>query len=238
MAPAPPLPDLIAVVEADAVAGDPLTHLATASETAAALAETADALVDHFVDRCRAAGRTWAEISDALGVSKQAAHKRYATIPKDLTLTRFTDRARQAIAASLDAARAFGHPFVGTEHLLMGLFPPGGIGATLLAMSGLDEETVARQILERTPLAQGGPAEPPFTPRAAEVFGGALSEALAMGHNYIGTEHLVLALFADEDGVAAQILAASGATHEVYKAKIVELLAGFVASGTTPPTTA
>lgn len=235
MAPPPPLTDLIAVVEADAGAGDPLTHLAAASATAAELAETADALVDHFVDRCRAAGRTWAEISEALGVSKQAAHKRYSTIPKDLTLTRFTDRARQAIAASLDAARGFGHPFVGTEHLLIGLFPPGGIAATLLAMVGLDQDAVAGQILERTPVAQGGPTEPPFTPRAAEVFGGALSEALAMGHNYIGTEHLVLALFKDEEGVAAQILAGSGATYDAFRAKIVELLAGFVATKAAPP---
>ena len=99
MAPAPALTELIATVEADAAAAEPLSHLATASAIAAELTETADALVGHFVDRCRAAGRTWSEISEALGVTKQAAHKRYsAGPPTDLMRTRFTDRARQTIA--------------------------------------------------------------------------------------------------------------------------------------------
>jgi hypothetical protein len=225
MAPAPPLTDLIATVQADAAAADPLTRLATASATAAELTETADALVSHFVDQCRSAGLTWAEISQALGVSKQAAHKRYTGAPRDLS--RFTERAKAAIGSALDAARGLGHPFVGTEHVLLGLFPPGGIAATLLAESGLTEQAVAEAVAAHTSRAAAGPAEPPFTPRAAEVFGGALSEAIALGHNYIGTEHLVLALFRDEEGVAARILTDAGATYEGYRARVVEILSGF-----------
>ncbi|MEQ1786063.1 MAG: Clp protease N-terminal domain-containing protein [Acidimicrobiales bacterium] len=226
MAPAPPLAELIASVEADAPSPDPLAALATASATAAELTDTSDALVGHFVDRCRAAGHTWAEISESLGVTKQAAHKRYSPLPRELS--RWTERAKGALAASLDAARAFGHSHVGTEHLLLGLFPPGGIGAQLLAESGLTEEAVATKVLEHTQRGTTGPAEPPFTPRAAEVFGTALSEALSMGHNYIGTEHLVLALFAHEDTLGAQILRDAGATHADYKQKIVTLLSGFM----------
>lgn len=224
MAPAPPLTDLIASVEADAPSADPLARLAAASGTAAELTETSDALVGHFVDQCRAAGHTWAEISESLGVTRQAAHKRYSATPRELN--RWTERAKSALASSVDAARGLGHAFVGTEHLLLGLFPPGGIGATILAEQGLTEESVAQQVVAHTPVGDSGPAEPPFTPLAAQVFGGALSEALSMGHNYIGTEHLLLALFGQPDGLASQILANAGATHAGCKARVVEMLSG------------
>ncbi len=231
MAPAPALPDLIATVEADTDGLEPLSHLASAAAIAAELTESADALIGHFVDRCRAAGRTWSEISVALGVTKQAAHKRYAAVPPNPNLMgRFTDRARQTIAEAFLAARELGHPFVGTEHVLLGLFPPGGIAANLLAESGLTKEKVAEQVLTHVPrgVATGSddPA-PPYTLRAAQVFSTAMSEALTMGHNYIGTEHLVLALFQDPDGVAAKVLTSAGATHAGYKEKVIKLLAGF-----------
>ena len=226
MAPAPPLADLIASVEGDAPSADPLARLATATATAADLTETSDALVGHFVDRCRAAGHTWAEISGSLGVTRQAAHKRYSATPRDLQ--RWTERAKQVLTSSLDAARGMGHPYVGTEHLLLGLFPPGGIGAAVLAEHGVTEESVATRVLAETPARPTGPAEPPFTPLAAQVFGGALSEAVSMGHNYIGTEHLLLGLFGQQDGVAFQILAGAGATHAKVKAKVVELLLAFM----------
>jgi hypothetical protein len=224
MAPAPQLPELIATVDGDSTSGAPLDRLATASTIAAELAETSDALVGHFVEQCRSAGHTWAEISDALGVSKQAAHKRFSAVPANLG--RYTNRARDTLTASIDAARGLGHAFVGTEHILLGLFPPGGIAATLLAESGLTEATVATAVLARTPRGAAGPAQPAFTPRAAQVFSHALTEALTMGHNYIGTEHLVLGLFHDPEGVAAQILAEAGATHAEYKEKIVKILIG------------
>src|SRR5688500_13706671 len=145
MAPAPPLTELIATVDADAASTDPLARLATASAMAAELTETSDALVGHFVDQCRSAGHTWAEISDALGVTKQAAHKRYSVVPRDLG--RFTTRARAVITHAVDAARGLGHGYVGTEHLLLGLFPPGGIAAELLTESGIIEADVATSVL-------------------------------------------------------------------------------------------
>ena len=223
MAPAPPLTELIASVDADAASTDPLVRLATASAMAADLTETSDSLVGHFVDQCRAAGHTWAEISDALGVTKQAAHKRYSMVPRDLT--RFTTRARAVITHGVDAARGLGHGYVGTEHLLLGMFPPGGLAAELLAESGITQSNVATAVLASAPSGTAELAEPPpFTPRAARVFSGALEEALTMGHNYIGTEHLVLALFRDPEGLAAKILAESGATHADFKERIAKKL--------------
>lgn len=224
MAPAPQLPELIASVDADAASADPLARLATASAIASELAETSDALVGHFVEQCRSAGHTWAEISDALGVSKQAAHKRYSTVPA--SLSRYTNRAREVFTGSVDAARGLGHSYVGTEHILLALFPPGGIAATLLAESGLTEAKVAAAVVARTPRGTAGADQPVFTPRAAQVFSHALSEALTMGHNYIGTEHLALALFREPEGVAAQILAEAGATYAEYKEKVLKILLG------------
>jgi hypothetical protein len=225
MAPAPDLADLIAGVEADTDADDPLALLATASGVAGELAETSDALVGHFVDRCRAAGHTWADISGSLGVSRQAAHKRYAGVPRDLQ--RWTERAKAALPAAIDAARGLAHSFVGTEHLLLGLFPPGGIAATLLAEHGLTEAAVAAEVVEHTPRGASGPAEPPFTPLAAQVLGGALTEAIALGHNYIGTEHLLLALYGQPDGVAAKILAGAGFGRDDCLAKVIQALSSF-----------
>ena len=223
MAPAPQLTELIANVAADAASTDPLVRLATASAMAADLTETSDSLVGHFVDQCRAAGRTWAEISDSLGVTKQAAHKRYSTMPPNMG--RFTPRARDVFTGSIAVARGLGHGYIGTEHLLLGLFPPGGLAAELLAESGITESNVATAVLAAAPSGTAELAEPPpFTPRAARVFSGALEEALTMGHNYIGTEHLVLALFRDPEGLAAKILAESGATHADFKERIAKKL--------------
>jgi ATP-dependent Clp protease ATP-binding subunit ClpA len=232
MAPAPDLNDLIATVEADA-AGDPLARLATASAVASELTDTSDALVGHFVDQCRAAGHTWAEISGSLGVTRQAAHKKYSSIPRDLE--RWTPRAKQVLDHAISGARAFGHAFVGTEHLLLGLFPPGGIGAQILDGYGLTEASVAEQVLAHTPRRESGPAEPPFTPLAAQALGGALTEAISMGHNYIGTEHLLLGLFGQPDGLAAQILEGAGASHAGAKEKVAEILVGFMTKPDTKP---
>ena len=226
MAPAPDLNDLIATVTADAASDAPLQRLATASAVAAELADAGDALVGHFVDACRADGHTWAEISESLGVSRQAAHKKYSAIPRDLE--RWTPRARQVLEHAISTAVAFGHAYVGTEHLLLGLFPPGGLGAQILGEYGLTQETVADQVITLAPRNETGPSDPPFTPLAAQVLGGALTEAISMGHNYIGTEHLLIGLFGQQDGLAFQILAGAGATHAKVKAKVVELLLAFM----------
>ncbi len=230
MTPAPPLSDLVASVEADAATVDPLAQLATATATAADLTRSGDDLIGHFVDRCRQAGHSWAEISDTLGVSRQAAHKRF-TVTGTPSLERFTLRAREAFRAATTEAHALGHAYVGTEHVLLGLFtPPGSIAAHLLAGAGLTHDAVVEQVVARAPRGAGpgsGAGTLPLTPRAVSVLGGVLSSALSLGHNYIGTEHLLLGLHREPEGIGAQILVEAGLDAEAARSRIVAVLSGF-----------
>ena len=226
MTPGPSLQDLIAAVRADTTGEDPLDQLATASTTVAELEATADAVMAHFVDQCRRSGRSWSEISRALGVSKQATHKRFSPVAP--SLDRFTPRAVTAVRASTEAARRLGHSYVGTEHLLLGLFEPaGGIAAQILEDKRITRVKVEEQILFLAPGASVGGADPLFTPRAAECLGRTISEATQLGHNYVGTEHLLLALFGDSEGLAAKILTDMGATRDDVRARVIKKLSGF-----------
>jgi hypothetical protein len=227
MTPAPPLSDLVASVEVDAATVDPLAQLSTATATAADLTRSGDDLIGHFVDRCRQAGHTWAEISDALGVSRQAAHKRF-TATGAPSLERFTPRAEEAFRAATTEAHALGHAYIGTEHVLLGLFtPPGSIAAHLLAGAGLTHDDVVERVVARAPRGAGSTGTLPLTPRAVSVLGGVLSSALSLGHNYIGTEHLLLGLHREPEGIGAGILVEAGLDHETARSRIIAVLSGF-----------
>ena len=224
MTPAPTLQELIETVERDAHSAEPLDLLTTASSTVARLEEVGDAVLGHFVDRCRRHGHSWTEISGALGVTKQAAHKRFS-FPAP-TLERVTDRARRAIDAATEAARALGHNYVGTEHVLLGLFAePEGLAARALAEAGVDRAAVEAKVLEIVP--RGGEPlleNPPYTPRASLALQAALGEALRLFHNYIGTEHILLALMRDQDGLAARALGELGVSTEGTRSRLVEMV--------------
>ncbi|MGZ6998979.1 MAG: Clp protease N-terminal domain-containing protein [Acidimicrobiia bacterium] len=229
MAPAPTSSELIASARADAAGEDVLAELAAAAALVADLEAAADATLEFFVDQCRRVGRTWSEISGALCVTKQAAHKRF-TVPGP-SAELFTPRAQSALRAAVEEARMLGHNYVGTEHLLLGLFEPaGGIAAKVLVEAGVSRAQVAQEVANRVP---GGPrtarssAPPPYTPRATRCKERARSEALSMGHNFIGTEHLLLALLDDGDGLAAQLLGTFGLQRTKVRASIVEKLSGF-----------
>jgi hypothetical protein len=229
MTPGPGLQELIATVRADAASTDALDQLATASRTVAELAEVTDAVLGHFVDQCRRSGRSWSEISGALGVTKQAAHKRFSIIAP--TLERMTMRARTALSASVGEARALGHPYVGTEHILLGLYEPaGGLAAQMLSDAGMTRANVEERILHVAPRAPAlaPEAEPPFTPRATASLERTVAEALSLGHNYVGTEHLLLALFGDPESLAAMILRDSEADYDRFRQQVIEKLSGFV----------
>ena len=104
---------------------------------------------------------------------------------------------------------------MGTEHVLLGLYAePEGIAAKALIESGLSGDDVEAAILAITPRGEVEVGAPPFTPRAAACLEKALSEALQLGHNYIGTEHILLGLFTDPDGLAARIMSDAGVTHD------------------------
>jgi len=229
MTPGPGLQELITTVHTDSATEEALDQLATASRAVAALEEVGDALLGHFVDQCRRRGHSWSEISGALGVTKQAAHKRFS-IALSPTSDRMTERARTAMRAAVDEARLLGHRYVGTEHILLGLYEPArGLAAQILDECGITRAGVEEQILAVAPRGAAiGPDEtPPFTPRAAASIEHAVAEALTLGHNYVGTEHLLLALFADADALAARILADAGATYDQSRTQVIDKLSGY-----------
>ncbi|GAB3431633.1 Clp protease N-terminal domain-containing protein [Flindersiella endophytica] len=231
MTPAPNLQELIETIRRDAGSDDPLDQLAIASSTVTELNETSDAALGYFVDRARSSGKSWVEISRVLGVSKQAVHKRFGSQFGRTNFERFTDRARAVLDAASDAAIELSHPYVGTEHLLLAQFKqPDGVSATVLAKAGVAAQDVLEAILARTPMGQEevlGP--PPWTPRAAQVLQSALSEALGLGHNYIGTEHMLLGLFTNSEGMAAKILGELGLDAETARTKVIEELSSYQA---------
>lgn len=141
---------------------------------------------------------------------------------------RFTDRARRAMALAQEEAQRH-HSGVGTEHLLLGLIQEGeGVAAKALEALGISLETVSQQIQEII-----GPAKPPpsghsrFSPRAKQVLKLSLREALQLGHHYIGTEHLLLGLMREGEGVAAQVLVKLGADLSGVRQQVIQLLQGY-----------
>jgi hypothetical protein len=235
MTPAPTMHDLIETVRTDAGTDDPLVLLATASATVAKIADATDAVLGHFVDQCRLRGHSWTEISASLGVTKQAAHKRFAF---DVTFERVTARAREALDESAKAAQRLGHPYVGTEHLLLGLLvDPASLAAKVLTEMGVTREAVEAAIALRTGTQVAAAGDPPLTPLAKDAVGRALREALTLGHNYIGTEHILLALLDDTEGTAAAILTSLGVTLDRVRARVIQVLSELVTArtATAPP---
>ena len=141
---------------------------------------------------------------------------------------RFTDRARRVIVLAGEEARLLSHNWIGTEHILLGLIHEGeGVAATALESLGVDLDRVRSIVRELVgPSAQTAVGSPPFTPRAKKVLELALREALGLGHNYIGTEHLLLALVREGEGAGAQALGASGVTRVLVRREVLQLLAG------------
>jgi ATP-dependent Clp protease ATP-binding subunit ClpC len=141
---------------------------------------------------------------------------------------RFTERARQVVVLAQDEARVLRHNYIGTEHLLLGLLrEEEGIAARVLESLDITVEEVRAQVGRI--VGQGDEVttgQIPFTPRAKKVLELALREAQAMGHNYIGTEHVLLGLVRENSGVAARILLDFGADAEKIRSEIVHLLSG------------
>lgn len=268
MTPPPSLQQLIETVQQDSPSEDLLDLLVTASTTVSQLEEVNDALLGHFVDRCRRSGRSWSEISSALGVSKQAVHKRFsgplaarpASTGAPYNFERFTARARSAVAEAGKAAEALGHGHVHAEHLLLGLLAvPEGIAAQVLKAGNVTRDAVAAAIRAasapdaddcaaaestgrmaaavdagRGPAVAGGAGSAPdtaaqhgrlpFAPDAGGALREALAEALELGHNYIGTEHLLLGLYRSPDTLAVRILDELGVGQAEARVRTGEML--------------
>ncbi len=149
---------------------------------------------------------------------------------------RFTDRARRVVVLAQEEARLLNHNYIGTEHILLGLIHEGeGVAAKALESLGISLEAVRQQVEEI--IGQGGSSPSghiPFTPRAKKVLELSLREALQLGHNYIGTEHILLGLIREGEGVAAQVLVKLGADLSRVRQQVIQLLSGYQGSGAPP----
>jgi ATP-dependent Clp protease ATP-binding subunit ClpC len=150
---------------------------------------------------------------------------------------RFTDRARRVLVLAQEEARLLNHSFIGTEHILLGLIHEGdGIGAMSLESLGISLEAVRMKVGAIVGVGGGQPSEsPPFTPRAKKVLELALREALQLGHSYIGTEHLLLGLVREGEGVAATVLIDLGANLGRVRQKVIEFMSGRPGSESITP---
>jgi hypothetical protein len=198
------LDDLISVIKT--AHSEPLEQLTDAVLAAESLGEIADHLIGHFVDQARRSGASWTEIGKCMGVTKQAAQKRF--VPKADTgamdpsagFSRFTPRARNVVVVAQNKAHDAGNLEIQPAHLLLALFhDPQSLAVKLLAGQGVDADAVAKAVTLPAREGDDVPALIPFNGQAKKVLELTFREALRMGHNYIGTEHMLLALLEAED---------------------------------------
>ncbi|MDF3307012.1 Clp protease N-terminal domain-containing protein [Rhodococcus sp. T2V] len=218
----------------------PLEQLTDAVLAAEHLGELADHLIGHFVDQARRSGASWTEIGKSMGVTKQAAQKRF--VPKDpgqasdldpnQGFSRFTPRARQVVVVAQNEARAANNSEILPQHLVLGLLTdPDGLGARAIAAQGVDLDTVRHAATATLPpAAEEVPALIPFDAQSRKALELTFREALRLGHNYIGTEHILLALLEVEDGVG--VLAGLGVDKAAVEENIAANLAAIVAART------
>lgn len=201
------LDDLIDVIKR--VHAEPLEQLTDAVLAAESLGEIADHLIGHFVDQARRSGASWTEIGKCMGVTKQAAQKRFVPKAPDFDASaldpnagfgRFTPRARNVVVVAQNKARRAGNDEITPDHLLLALFDdPDGLAVTVLAGQGIKAKAVAKAVTLPPRVDGDPPALIPFNNRAKKALELTFRQALRLGHNYIGTEHIVLALLEEED---------------------------------------
>ncbi len=223
--------DYVRIVRPD---GGPLDRLADAVMAASQLDEHSDALVGYFVDQARSAGASWNQIGAAMGVSKQAAQKRFVVrggevLSENHTFSRFTPRARAALAAAGELAAQTGNEAVDVTHLAAGVFiDPDGLAARVVQRLEVDNGRLY-QALGVGPARDDGDADPAalrqleFTAPCREAFKQALKAALRLEHNYIGTEHLLLGVTTGRGPVAERMAAVGLQPSLIESAVAVEL---------------
>lgn len=186
------------------VHSDPLDQLSDAVIAADHLGELADHLIGHFVDQARRSGASWTAIGKSMGVTKQAAQKRFVSkgsaaatdLDAGAGFSRFTQRARNAVVGAQNAAHATPNDHIGMEHLVLGLLAdPASVASTTITAGGVDLEQARGAALATLPPAvERAPVLVPFDADARKALELTFREALRLGHDYVGTEHLLLAL--------------------------------------------
>nr|WP_305095390.1 Clp protease N-terminal domain-containing protein [Prescottella sp. R16] len=230
------LDDLIDAIKK--VHTDALEQLTDAVLAAEHLGELADHLIGHFVDQARRTGASWTEIGHSMGVTKQAAQKRF--VPKgpgepsdldaDQGFSRYTPRARNVVMAAQNEARTAGNDHIAPEHLVLGLLgDPNALAVRALTVQGADTDALRAAATAVLPArVDSVPDLIPFDAASRKVLELTFREALRLGHNYIGTEHILLALLEQEDG--AGVLADAGIDKTATDAFVTEVLSAIVAA--------
>ena len=229
------LDDLINAITA--VHTDTLEQLSSAVLAADHLGEVSDHLIGHFVDQARRSGASWTQIGQSMGVTKQAAQKRF--VPKDTAdagpeqpFSRYTQRARSVIVAAEKEARTAGNQQIGTEHLALALLTePEALAARAIVAQDVSLEAVRRTVTARLPEASADelPVHIPFGANGKKAVELTFREALRMGHNYIGTEHMLLALLELEDGDG--VLTGLGLDKAATEANVVAAIGAISGAG-------
>ncbi|MDN0198070.1 Clp protease N-terminal domain-containing protein [Streptomyces sp. S.PNR 29] len=224
------LDELIAAIKK--VHAEPLQQLQDAVIAGEHLGEVADHLIGHFVDQARRSGASWTDIGKSMGVTRQAAQKRF--VPKEGTefdpnqgFERYTPRARNTVMAAHNEAKAAGNAEGLPEHLVLGLLAePESIAAKAILDQGVSLDAVREAATAALPpAAEEAPELVPYGSAAKKVLELTFREALRLGHNYVGTEHILLALLEHENGkgVLSGLGIDKGRTEE-YVAKVLALI--------------
>ncbi len=224
------LPTFISVVQS--AEEDAVERLRSAVELSEDLAGIADEVVDHFVGEARREGRSWSEIGEVLGVSKQAAQQRFvapdfSTFSCDEIERPMTPRVRRAIKGAHKEARRLGVDYVDTEQILLGLLrEKRGLANVALEEAGISTDEIRQQVDRRFVPGAGRRTDGTLTTRAARSLQLSLQESRRLGHNYLGTEHVLLGLLKLKDGLAYDVLVDVGATYSVVKRNLLAMLHG------------
>jgi hypothetical protein len=224
--------------------GNALDHVSAAVRISEYLDELADHLIGHFVDQARRSGASWTEIGQSMGVTKQAAQKRFVPKapvqgegipwgPREKFGERFTDRAKRAEIAARQMAIKHRNEEVLPEHVVLAmLHEPEGMAAKAIAALGVSAEAAREALAAALPPASTDEQERehvPFGPRSKHVLKLALHEALSQGHNYIGTEHLLLGAVREEEAQGGGALTGLGLTDQRVREWLIPELAKLAA---------
>ncbi len=223
------LDDLITAIKK--VHAEPLDQLSDAVLAADHLGEVADHLIGHFVDQARRSGASWTDIGRSMGVSKQAVQKRFVakgetiTIDPEQGFSRFTQRARTVVMAAQDEARTAGNAEIGTVHITLGLLSePHAFAANAIVAQGVTLDAVRQAATAALPGSTDQvPGLIPYSAQGKKALELTFREALRLGHNYVGTEHILLALLELENG--SGVLSDLGIAKDAAEQHILAMLA-------------
>ncbi|MFF0683866.1 Clp protease N-terminal domain-containing protein [Streptomyces tendae] len=212
---------------------EPLEQLQDAVIAGEHLGEVADHLIGHFVDQARRSGASWTDIGKSMGVTRQAAQKRFVTkesadLDASQGFSRYTPRARNVVMTAHNAAKTAGNTEGLPEHLVLGLVTEReSLSAKAIAAQGVTLDAIREAATAALPPAAAEvPELVPYGAAAKKVLELTFREALRLGHNYIGTEHILLALLEHEDG--AGLLSGLGLDKEATERYVVEAVAEFI----------